>query len=138
MSNLQKREAWTILLTRTFVDRIIHGQYDGLIPDAKVNGIPLYKITKFYKALDEILCGFHQQLLITNKHVYINEFRYFARCKIHVSYEDITTDTMKQYEAVVELDDNCQQNLQVLTYDLGCILHRARQFGDSPFSPIYL
>ena len=106
-------------------------------PHVGVANIPKICRFYFYARMNIILEEFYNALLMTNKSILINEFRYATCYHLSVSYIPVFTNNYVLKEYYVKFDNNVMTHCTHIRDELRRILSSARQFEDSPFGDLY-
>ena len=102
----------------------------------KINGVSINNMYYFYQLLDKLMDRVYNELLLTNKHVYINEFRYMEHYRLLLTYEHVLTQEMHQYEHLININDNYKESFECMKTNIKTIFQSASSFGDTMFAPL--
>ena len=102
----------------------------------KVNGVSINNMYYFYQLLDKLLERVYNELLLTNKHVYINEFRYMEHYRLLLTFEHALTQEMHQYEHLININGNYKESFKCMKANIKMVFNSASSFGDTMFTPL--
>ena len=102
----------------------------------KINGVSINNMYYFYQLLDQLLERVYNELLLTNKHIYINEFRYMEHYRLLLTFEHVLTQEMHQYEHLININGNYKESFKCMKANIKMVFNSASSFGDTMFAPL--
>ena len=94
----------------------------------KINGVSINNMYYFYQLLDQLLERVYNELLLTNKHIYINEFRYMEHYRLLLTFEHVLTQEMHQYEHLININGNYKESFKCMKANIKMVFNSASSF----------
>ena len=107
-----------------------------IIPTPRVGGVSLFHMYTFYAAVEKVIKQLHNILLITNKQMYINEYKYLGKYRLIIMYKHISTNKIHEYDHTIIIGEKVMSSFSNLKRNIDRILECTVQENDSPFATL--